>query len=275
MEITAAMVKALREKTGLPMMDCKAALTEAGGDETKAIEVLRKKGAGKIEKMADRVAGEGRVAASIDDGNKRGAIVEVRCETAPVAKTDDFIELANQIARHAAAAEAPTQQSLPDMPFLDDPSRKLRDYIAEVFNRLRENIQIARVAKLTGSLAKYIHHDGQKGCMVEFSGAVPNELAAGVCMHVTAINPAATRREQIDPAQVEKERELARESVKDKPANIIDKIVGGKLDKWFAEMVLLEQPYVLDDKKSVGAKLKEVSPNLTVNRFVRYQVGGA
>jgi elongation factor Ts len=269
------MVKALREKTGLPMMDCKAALVEAGGDEAKAIDVLRKKGAGKIEKMADREAGQGRLACVIDDANKRGALVEVRCETAPVAKTDDFIELCNQIARHAAAAEAPTPQSLPDMPLIDDPSRKLRDYIAEVFNRLRENIQIARVAKMTGHLARYIHHDGQKGCLVEFSGAVPGELAGGVCMHVTAINPSATNREEIDSAAVEKERELARESVKDKPANIIDKIVGGKLDKWFAEIVLLEQAYVLDDKKSVGAKLKEVAPDLTVKRFARFQVGAS
>ena len=111
--------------------------------------------------------------------------------------------------------------------------------------------------------------------MVEFSGECPVPLASGICMHVTAIDPRATRREEIDAAEAEKERRLAAESVKDKPANIIDKIVDGKMNKWFGEIALLEQAYALDDKKTVAAALKEASADLTINRFVRCEVGGA
>ena len=274
MAITASMVKSLREKTGLPLMDCKNALSESDGDEDKAVEVLRKKGAGKIEKMAGRETSQGRVACYVDVENKRAGMVELRCETAPVANTDDFIELAIQMARLAAAAESPTAESLPNETLIDDPSRKLSDLSAEVFNRLRENIRIGHVGRLTGNIAYYIHHDNQKGAMVAFSGECPQELSNGVCMHVTAINPSATRREQIDSALIEKERQLALESVEGKPEKIIGKIVEGKMNKWFGEIVLLEQAYVLDDKKTVGEALAQVSPDLTVDGFVRCQVGG-
>ena len=178
------------------------------------------------------------------------------------------------MAKAAAAAEAPTAESLPNETLADDPSRKLSDLSAEIFNRLRENIKIGHVDRLTGNIAYYIHHDSQKGAMVAFSGECPKELSNGVCMHVTAINPSATRREQIDGALVEKERQLAAESVKGKPENIIGKIVDGKMNKWFGEIVLLEQAYVLDDKKTVAEALADVSPDLTVNGFVRCQVGG-
>ena len=274
MAITASMVKSLREKTGLPLMDCKKALSESGGDEDKAVDLLRKKGAGKIEKMAGRETSQGRIACYVDVEKKRAGMVALRCETAPVANTDDFIELANQMARHAAAAESPTAESLPNEILIDDPARKLRDLTAEVFNRLRENIKIGNAGRLTGNVAYYIHHDNQKGAMVEFSGECPKELSKGVCMHVTAVNPDATRREQIDSALVEKERQLAAESVKGKPENIIGKIVEGKMNKWFGEIVLLEQAYVLDDKKTVAEALAQASPGLTVNGFVRCEVGG-
>lgn len=274
MAITAAMVKTLRERTGLPLMDCKNALSETGGDEDKAIEVLRKKGAGKIEKMADRETSQGLVACFVDVENKRAGMVELRCESAPVAKTDEFIDLANRMARQTAAADAPTPESILNAPLLDDPNRTIADVLAEAFNRLRENIQLANVARLSGLVGSYVHHDGQKGAMVAFSSECPPQLANGVCMHVTAINPKSTRRDEIDRALVEKERTVAKEAAKGKPENIIDKIVDGKMNKWFGEIVLLEQAYVLDDKKSVGDALKEVSPDLTINGFARFQVGG-
>ena len=275
MAITAAMVKTLREKTGLPLMDCKKALSESDGDQEKAIELLRKKGAGKIEKMAGRETTQGRIACFVDTANKRAGMVALRCETAPVAKTDDFVDLANQMARCAAVSEAPTPESILDESLVDDPSRKLSDLKAEVFNRLRENIQVAHVARLNGHIGSYIHHDSQKGAMVAFNGECPEALANGICMHVTAINPQATRREEIDAAEVEKERAVVVESVKDKPAAIIDKIVDGKMNKWFGEIALLEQAYALDDKKTVGEALKEASADLTIDGFVRCEVGGA
>lgn len=273
MEITAAMVKSLRERTGLPLMDCKSALAESGGDVERAIEILRKRGAGKIEKMAGRETGQGRVACAVDAAKRCAGIVELRCESAPVARTEAFVELANQLARHAAAVDAPTPETILRQPFLDDGSRSLSDYMGEVVNRLRENVRIARVARLVGHAARYVHHDGQKGCIVAFNRECPAQLAAGVCMHVTASKPTATRREDVDPALVERERDIARASVTGKPPQIVEKIVQGKIDKWFSEIVLLEQPYVLDDKKSVGQALREASPELTVTGFVRYQVG--
>lgn len=275
MEISAAMVKTLRDKTGLSMMDCKQALVEAAGDQEKAVEVLRKKGAGRIDKMADREASQGRIAAYVDAANKRGGIIELRCETAPVAKTDDFIQLAGLLARQVAAMENPSVESLPAQPLLDEPSRKVQDRITDVFNRLRENMVIKRVSRLTGHLGMYVHHDGQKGALVEMSADCPDSVRTDVCMHITAVKPACTRREQVDPALVAKERELAMESVKGKPANIIQKIVDGKIDRWYGEIVLLEQPFVKEEKKSVGQMLRDVSPSLTVNGFVRFEVGAS
>lgn len=273
MEITAQMVKALREKTGLPMMDCKQSLQEASGDEAKAIEILRKRGLGRVEKLAGRDTSQGRVACHVDAGV--GGIAEVRCETAPVAKTDDFQALCTQVARHAAAAASPTPEALSEQPFLDDKSRKFADYLLEVRNRLRENTQIHRVARLKGHVGYYVHHNGQVGVLVEMSAACPPQAMADVCMHIAAARPSATRRDEIDAALVAKERELAAAQVKDKPANIVDKIVDGKINKWFSEIVLLEQPFVKDDKQSVAQYLGSVTPGLSVNRFVRFEVGGA
>lgn len=275
MEITAAMVMKLREMTGLPMMDCKKALTEAGGNVDQAIEILRKSIKGRVEKMADRVASEGRVAIYVDPAANRAGIVELRCETAPVASTQDFMDLANLLARLAAGITDPTPESLKAQPMPGDPSRTLGDHFLDVFNRIRENLQIARVASLGGHLGHYVHHDGRKGVLTEFSAPCPPELAADVCMHITAMRPSATRREDVDRAAVEKERQTAAAEAAGKPPAVVDKIVEGKLSRWFAEFVLLEQPFVKDDKKSVGQALQTVSPVLTVNRFLRYEVGTA
>ncbi|RMF76094.1 MAG: translation elongation factor Ts [Planctomycetota bacterium] len=274
MEITAAMVKALRDKTGLSMMDCKKALVEAGGDEAKAIELLREKGLAKVAKMADREAGEGRIGCYVDADNQRAAIVELRCETAPVANTDDFKTLTDLIARHAAAHESPTPENIRDMKLLDDASRTVGDAINDVFNRLRENIQIARIAKVVGPTAHYVHFDGQKGALARFNAPCPDELGAGVCMHIVAMNPPCLRREDADPAEVEAERQRYAADAEGKPPEIAERIIEGKLGRWYSEFVLLEQPYVKDDKKSVGQALREANPDLTIEQFIRYQVGG-
>ncbi|MCA9243765.1 MAG: translation elongation factor Ts [Phycisphaerales bacterium] len=273
--ITAATVKALREKTGLPMMDCKKALEEANGDEGRAIEIMKEKGQLRKAKMADREAGEGRVAIWTDPARKIGAIIELRCETAPVAQTDDFEKLATTLAQYVAENEGATVETLPTLPRKDKPGAKVSDLVDEVFNRLRENIQISRFERFSGDLGKYVHFDGRTGAIVELSGPCPDELSNGVCMHIVAMNPPIRAREDADPAEVARERATLEADVKGKPPEIAAKIVDGKLGRWFSEFVLLEQPYVKDDKKSISQALDEASKGLTIKRFRRFQVGGA
>jgi elongation factor Ts len=227
-----------------------------------------------MQQMAGREAAEGRIACHVDTGRQRGGIVELRCETAPVANTDDFINLAKTIARIVANADSPSAETLRDQPLPDDPSRKLGDLMDEVFNRVRENMKIARIAQLSGNVGHYVHHNSQVGVLLQMSGECPEELKSDLCMHIAAMKPPVIRREDVDPKEVEMQRDLFAEEAKGKPPQIVDKIVGGKLNRWYSEFVLLEQPFVKDDKRSVSQVLKAVSPDLTVNRFVRYEVGG-
>ncbi len=273
MDVTPQMVKALRDKTGLPMMECKQALTESGGDEAKAIAWLRKKGLGQVSKRAARETCEGRIACFVEPSGQRGALVELLCETAPVASTTDFMELAGELARQAARLDKPTPEGLLTQSLGKDPARKVEDLLHDVVNRIRENIRIAHVGSLTGHLGHYVHHNSQVGVLVEMSEACPDTVKADVCMHIAAMRPAHTRRDEVNPELVANERKLAAEQVKGKPANIIDKIVDGKLNRWYSEIVLLEQPFVKDDKRSVGDYLRGVAPSLTVKRFVRFEVG--
>ena len=273
MEITSGMVRALRDKTGLPMMEVKKALEEAKGDEQAAVELLRKKGLSQVAKRADRQTAQGRVYCCIQ--GERGVLVELLCETEPVTGTDEFVKLGQAVPAVAIQLDNPTPEAIAAQAVPADPARKVQDLLHDAVNKIRENIKVGRVATASGQLGHYVHHDGRKGVLVEFSGACPAEVAADVCMHIVAMRPAYNRREDVDAALVEQERRIAKEQVQGKPANIVDKIVAGKLDKWFAEMVLLEQPFVKDDKKSVGAHLRGVSPNLTVNRFFRFEIGEA
>ena len=275
MAITAKMVMEFRNKTGLPMMECKHALQEAGGDEAKAIELLRKKGLGQLSKRSARETSEGLVVCRIDPETKRGGIVELLCETSPVAKTEDFIKLADLISRQAARMEAPTPETILDQPLPDDPSRKLGDLMTDIVNRLRENVRIARVDSVGGHVGHYTHHNSQVGVLVEMSAECAAEVSSDVCMHIAASEPKHASREEVDPALVEEERKIAAEQAKGKPENIVDKIVTGKLNRWYAEIVLLEQPFVKEEKQSVGQMLAAVAPNLTVKRYVRYKVGEA
>ena len=256
------------------MMECKNALLEANGDADGAIEVLRKKGASKMMKMADREAAEGRIACFVDPDGRRGGMVELRCETAPVANTDDFINLARTIARQVAATENPDAETIREQSLLDGPSRKVGDLMDEVFNRIRENMKVARVAQVRGDIGSYVHHNAQVGVLVEMSGPCSDALKADICMHIAALAPPYTHRAEVDSKEVEAQKGVFAEEAKGKPEPIVEKIVGGKLNRWFSEFVLLEQPFVKDDKQSVGAVLKGVSPDLTVKRFVRFEVGG-
>jgi elongation factor Ts len=255
------------------MMECKQALQETGGDLEKAIELLRKRGHLHMTRRSGRETTEGRVACHVGTLPGRAGIVELRCETAPVAKTDDFIGLANTIAQYAAALPEPTVDAVRAQPLRDQPGRTVADLITDAVNRLRENIRIARVGSLGGHVGHYVHHNAQVGVLVQMSADCPPAVKTDVCMHIAAMRPMTTRRDEVDPALVEIEKNIATEQAQGKPANMIDKIVQGKLNRWYAEMVLLEQPFVKEEKKSVGQMLMGVQPGLTVERFLRYEVG--
>jgi elongation factor Ts len=274
MSISAADVKVLRDRTNQPMMDCKAALTEASGDMEKAVDILRKKSKDVQDKKVGRETAEGRIAAFIDPTQKVGALVEMRCESAPVAKGDDFARLANDIAKQVALkAPASVEVSL-TQPLVDDPKRTVSDRITEVVGLIRENMKPARIVRMTGLLGYYIHHDFSVGVMVQVEGDKADpQLLRDICMHITAKNPVAARREDISPETLAKEKEIAKSqaAATGKPANIVEKIAEGKMKTWFAENVLLEQPFVKDDSKTVGDLLKKAGLKLV--KFVRLRVG--
>lgn len=278
MAISAADVMALRNRTNLPMMDCKAALTEAGGDMDKAIEILRKKFKDAAVKRGDRETAEGRVAVYIDPAKQIGAIVELRCESAPVVSSEHFIKLANNLAKQVALQDPASVKALLAQPFVDDPNHTIKDLIDEAYGMIREIMKPKRFTRLPGLLGGYSHHDGSLGVLLQVEGAAADsQLLTEVCMHIAALNPASARKEDVPADQIAKETEIAREQIandpknKNKPANILEKIIEGKLKTWFAQNVLVEQPFVKDDKKTVGQLL--ATAGLKLNKFIRYKVG--
>ncbi len=273
-EISAAAVMKLRNRTGAPMMDCKAALTEAAGDDEKAVEILRKKSASIQAKKADRETAEGRIGVFIDAEKKVGSIVEMRCESAPVVKSDQFIALTQQVAKQIALKGPKNIDELLNQSFVDDPKKTVTEVIGEVIGLIRESMKPARMTRLEGLLGSYIHHDGSVGVIIQVEGTKADpQLLRDICMHITAKNPAAAKREEVTPEFIEKEKEIARgqAAATGKPAKIVEMIIEGKMKTWFADNVLLEQPFVKDDTKTVGELLK--SAGLSLVRYVRYKVG--
>ena len=262
MAISATDVKTLRERTNAPLMECKTALNETGGDMEKAIDWLRKKAGSKIGNFAAREMAEGRVAVHIDPAAKIGAIVEVRCETAPVSKTDQFIALAKDVAKQIALKNPASTEDLLKMPFVDSPTKTINDRIMDVFALIRENMKPHRFTRLEGLVGEYVHHDGSVGVLLLVEGEKADpQLLRDVCMHITARNPVSGTKDDVPADKLAKETEIAREQTmndpknKSKPANILDKIIEGKMKTWLAENVLLEQPFVKDDSKTVGQLL--------------------
>jgi len=260
------------------MMACKAALTEAEGDMDKAIDILRKKSKDIQGSKVDREAAEGRIATFIDPVGKVGAMVEMRCESAPVAKCEPFQQLANDVARQIALKDPATVEALLAEPFVDDTKKTVNERIGDVVGLIRENMKPARFKRLTGLLGSYVHHDGSLGVMLQVEGASADpQLLRDVCMHITARNPMSLGREDVPAALLEKEKEIAQAQLAadpknaKKPANILQMIVEGKLKAWYAENVLLEQPFFKDETKSVGEVLKVAG--LKAVQFVRYKVG--
>jgi elongation factor Ts len=276
--ITAAQVKSLRELTSLPMMECKAALVDADGDAEQAKLILQKKYKGKMGARAENVTAEGRVGLYISDNKDTGAIVQLQCETAPVAKTDQFIELADLIARAVATQSDshPSAETVRTFPSPRGNGKTLADEITEVFGLVRENLKLTECRKIAGAhLCGYVHHDGKSGVLIALD-ATPNPESAGtdLCHHVTFANPLAVTRDDVPADEVEKVRQLARELAESegKPAQIIDKIVNGKVNAFYAENALMEQEHVKVSKTKVGDVLQAAGVS-AVTDLARMKLG--
>ncbi|WP_329764252.1 translation elongation factor Ts [Stenotrophomonas geniculata] len=248
MEITASLVKELRERTGAGMMECKKALTEANGDIDAAAEAMRKSGAAKADKKADRVAAEGRLGLAQDGG--KAVLVEVNSETDFVANDDNFKSFVNAVAAAALASGATDVEAVKAAKLAD--GRTVEEARATAVQTLGENIQIRRMAKVdtTGNIGAYVHTNGKVGVLVDLIGG-DVELARGLAMHVAALKPPHNKASDVPADFVEKEKEieLAKMSEKDKakPAEILEKIISGKINKIVSDVTLYGQTYVLGD----------------------------
>jgi elongation factor Ts len=284
-EITAKDVMRLRKMSGQGMMDCKKALVETDGDLEAAMAILRKKGLATLEKRAGRETSEGRVVFKKSDDGKIAALAMLCCETDFVSKSDDFIAAADALAECTMLASADEgSQVLLDTEY---EGRKFSEILTDTVSRTGEKTEVGDFARYkvegTGVIGTYVHFNSKLGAMVEIetsSDDVSCALAAvagDICMHITAINPASVDSDSIDPDVIEKERAIAREQVKNKPAEIIDKIVDGKLGKFFKEHCLVAQPFVKDDTKTVGGALEEVAKaaggTAKIKRFIRFVIG--
>ena len=262
-EITAAAVMALREKTGLPMMECKKALAECGGNTDQAVEWLRKQGIKTQSMRADRETSCGRLAVYADPAKGVGTIIEMKCESPPVAGSPDFKDFCNDIAKTLALGPgAAGPEDLLAQKSLAHPDKTLGELKDDLFNRMREVFELSRIKRIDAPCGGYAHHDGSKAALVELAGAAAAtaaETAKDIAMHVVALAPQAVRKEDLDPAVVDKEREILTEASRSegKPDNIIAKMIEGRLRNFFAQCVLLEQPFVKDDKQTVGQLAKQ------------------
>ncbi|MFP6667401.1 MAG: translation elongation factor Ts [Pirellulales bacterium] len=271
-EITAAAVKSLRDKTGLPMMECKKALKEVDGDEDAAIRALREAGKKLGEIRKDRATSEGRIAVHFNANS--GAMIELQCESAPVASHEEFIALANDLARQLATGPgAATPDELLAQPSPSREGMTLGDVKDDLFNRIREVLNLARIVRIDAPCGGYTHHAGvTKGVLLEIEGGSA-EAAKDICMHITATDPTVIHKEDLDPAEVDKERQILSEAARKegKPENILEKMVEGRMRQFYATKVLCEQPFVKDDTQTV-AKYAE-GANIKLVRFVSWELG--
>ena len=284
-EITAKMVKELRELTNAGMMDCKKALTEAGGDMDAAVEVLRKNGLALAAKKAGRIAAEGLVAFKVSEDGKQAAIVEVNSETDFVAKNEMFQNFVADVATQALATKASDLDAFKAEAWLGDSSKTVGDVLVEQVAVIHENLQIRRFAQLQseGYVGSYSHGGGRIGVLVAMNCQEANdavkEAAKNVAMQIAALNPQFVNRAAVPAEFMNKEREILMEqaSKENKPQNIIEKMVEGRLTKEMKEICLMDQVYFKNDELTVEKYLKEVSKQVgfpvEVTSYVRYETG--
>lgn len=280
-EITSKMVQELREKTGVGMMDCKRALEEAKGNMEEAIKLLRKKGLSVAEKRATKAAKEGQIATFISSDFKKGVIIELNCETDFVAKTDDFKNLLFDIGNQLLNSESKSVDELLEEKYALDTSMTIKEKIFTVIGKIGENIQLRRFAKLEGDfVSSYIHAGGKIGvllsCKVQKVDEKTKEVCKDLCMQVAASAPRFISERDIPKEVLDNEKEIYKEQIiaSGKPANIVDKIVDGKMGKFFEEVCLVHQQFIKDDKIKVSKYIStSISEPFEVIGFKRFQVG--
>ena len=269
MAITAAMVKELREKTGAGMMDCKKALTATDGDAAKAVDWLREKGIAKAEKKAGRVAAEGAVGAFVAADGKTGCVVEINCETDFAAGNDQLKELLAKVAEHIVATKPADMAALNDS---EIEGKKVSTLITEATATIGEKISLRRFAcyETEGRLASYIHMGGKIGVLVNMTGG-DEQLGKDIAMQIAAAAPMAVDRDGVDASALEHEKEVLRKQAEEegKPANIIERMVEGRINKFYKEVCLNEQIFVKDSEKTI----KDVLGDVKVTEFTRFQLG--
>jgi elongation factor Ts len=284
-EIAASVVMKLRRMSGQGMMDCKKALVETDGDVEEAMALLRKKGLATLAKRADRETTEGRVVCKKDTEGKTAAMATLCCETDFVAKSDDFIAAADALGGYMLACDSVTGADSIVETAVD--GRKFSEVLTEAVSKTGEKIEVGDFARYSvpdaGVIGTYVHFNDKVGAMVQIEAENDevakslSSVAADIAMHITAIKPVAVDSDSIDTVIIKKEKEIATEQMKNKPANIIDKIVEGKMKKFFKENCLVEQPFVKDDSKTVAEVLadmaKQAGGEARIKKFVRFEIG--
>ncbi|MGN0333141.1 MAG: translation elongation factor Ts, partial [Lachnospiraceae bacterium] len=286
MAITASMVKELREMTGAGMMDCKKALNETNGNMDEAVEYLRKNGEAKAVKKAGRIAAEGIVMADVVD-NKKAAIVEVNSETDFVAKNDEFKSFVKNVVDQALATTTTDMEAFMAEKWVADESQTVKDALVAKIARIGENLNIRRYEKLEsdGCIVSYIHGGGRIGVLVDADTDVVNDeiktCLKNVAMQIAAMSPKYVSRDEVSQEYLDKEKEIllaqAKQENPNKPDNIIEKMIIGRLNKELKEVCLLDQVYVQDGDLTVGKYVEKVAKengaNLSVKRFIRFETG--
>jgi elongation factor Ts len=286
-EISASMVAKLRKITGQGMMDCKSALQEAKGDIDQAIQILRKKGLATLARRAERETSQGLVVAKVSNDGKTAILATLCCETDFVAKSDDFVAAAQALAECAMACSA--HQGAENVLQAKHQGRQFKDILAETAGKTGEKTEVGDYAKYKldgpGLIGTYVHFNGKVGSMVQIETSDENVAAADalkraasdIAMHITAAKPLALDESGIDAETIEREKAVFAAQVKNKPPEMIDKIVAGKMKKFYVENCLLQQRFVKDDSKSVAQVVdeaaKQAGGQANIKRFVRFEVG--
>ncbi|HEX2788634.1 MAG TPA: translation elongation factor Ts [Ignavibacteria bacterium] len=282
MAITLDQIKELRAKTGAGMADCKKALEEAGGDLEKSIEILRKKGAMLATKRADKITNEGAIKDAFSEDRTAGAIVEVNCETDFVAKGDDFQNFSKSVADAALSANSSDVDAVLKAKVN---GLTVQEHLDALMGKVGEKIEVKRVKNVNskdGFIADYIHFGSKLGGLVAFKGNKNEEsldLGKKIAMQLVAMNPISIKREDIGADVIEKEKDIYKTQLlnEGKKENILDKIIGNKIEKFYQENVLMEQSFIQDEKKSIGDLIKDYNKktgdNLEILEIVRFQLG--
>ncbi|HIV31453.1 MAG TPA: elongation factor Ts [Candidatus Pullichristensenella excrementipullorum] len=278
-EISAKIVMELRGRTGAGMMDCKKALAAVEGDMEKAIDYLREKGLAAAAKKQSRIAAEGLVGSFVCKECATGALVEVNCETDFVAKTDKFKALVADVAEQVAKKNPADVDALLKQPFFKDENTTIEQMVTAATAEIGEKISIRRFVRYEGGIVEsYIHMGGKVGVLVQAEGTPNEEVIHDVALQIAAASPVApeyVRREEVDPSHLEHEKEIlvAQARNEGKPEKIIEKMVEGRIVKFYKEVCLLEQAFVKDADISVGKMIEQKANGLNIVRFTRYKMG--